>query len=79
MVIDGLGWFLAGSACLVATLYCLWRHRIFVRDWRRERRQLDAEWRAYDEAAERRHAEIMRASTWYQRAQLGWSKERGKA
>jgi hypothetical protein len=79
MVIDGVGWFLAGVGCLVATLYLIWLHSRFIREWRLDLRQLNEERRAYDEAEERRHAEIMRASTWYQRAQLGWSKERGKA
>jgi hypothetical protein len=79
MVIDGLGWFLAGIACLVATLYLIWLHRLFVREWRQDRRLYEERCRAYNEAEERRHAEIMRASTWYQSAQLGWSHKRGKA
>lgn len=79
VVIEGLGWFIAGVACLVATLFFIGLHVLWVREWRRERRQLDERRRKYDQAEERRHAEFMRAQTWYQRASLGWSNKRGKA
>jgi hypothetical protein len=70
--IDGLGWFLA--ALVICGL-----HVLYLRGWRRERRDQLAQWKAYDVASERRHVEFMEALTWYRRAKFGWSEKRGQA
>jgi len=70
--IDGFWWFVA--AIVICGL-----HATYIRDWRRERRDQLAQWKAYDEASERRHVEFMEALTWYRSAKLGWSQKRGQA
>lgn len=52
--IDGLLW-------LVAAILICGAHALYLRAWRRERRQDLAWWKAYDERAGESHAEFMRA------------------
>lgn len=52
MIIIGLHWF-------IAALVVFGLHAASLLDWRREARERLAQWKAYDEGAERRHQEFM--------------------
>ena len=54
MMIDGPLWF-------VGALVLCGVHTLYLRSWRRERRQQLAQWRAYDAASQKRHEEFMTA------------------
>lgn len=73
MTIDGFGWFIA--ALLLCGL-----HALYIRDWRRERREQLAASARYDAESERRHQETMRALAGVKPASL-WQqhRERGQA
>lgn len=52
--IDGPLWFIG------ALLICGW-HALFIRSWRRERRQYQAWWQKYDVESQQRHEALMKA------------------
>lgn len=74
--IDGPLWF-AG-----ALLVCGW-HTLYLRGWRRERREHLAWWQQYDADAQKRHEEFMRVMDRDEAPAHGWSldgnRERGQA
>lgn len=69
-------WWLVG-----AVVVCGW-HALYVRGWRRERRQYEAWWRSYDAEAQKRHADFIRVMDSADDVDVSWSmykNERGQA